>query len=256
MSEDKIPQLIQKLKAGDNQAYQDLVEIGAPAVDFLCLTIEKNRDATTRFWAANALGEIGDERAVAQLLGSLGDVDDLVRGAASRALGEIGGAMAVTALCALLESKDPEDIIKVRGLALQALVRIRDARSAEPLCRVLDDDDLSDQQSCRDIARALAEIGTPAVKPLCHLLQSGRRPMSRSYAAIALGDIMNAESIEPLCRALKDKESSVRYWAAQALGNIGQRQALPALKARLWSYPRTVDTLPGDFIASNGSGAS
>jgi len=25
---------------------------------------------------------------------------------------------------------------------------------------------------------------------------------------------------------------------------------------RKWSYPRTVDTLPGDFIASNGSGAS
>jgi hypothetical protein len=23
-----------------------------------------------------------------------------------------------------------------------------------------------------------------------------------------------------------------------------------------WSYPRTTDTLPGDFIASNGSGAS
>jgi len=25
---------------------------------------------------------------------------------------------------------------------------------------------------------------------------------------------------------------------------------------RVWSYPRTVDTLPGDFIASNGSGAA
>ncbi len=25
---------------------------------------------------------------------------------------------------------------------------------------------------------------------------------------------------------------------------------------RVWSYPRTMDTLPGDFIASNGSGAS
>jgi len=27
-------------------------------------------------------------------------------------------------------------------------------------------------------------------------------------------------------------------------------------KGALWSYPRTVDTLPGDFIASNGNGAS
>jgi len=39
-----------------------------------------------------------------------------------------------------------------------------------------------------------------------------------------------------------------------------QRELSPVfelgVKLTFWSYPRTVDTLPGDFIASNGSGAS
>jgi hypothetical protein len=33
-------------------------------------------------------------------------------------------------------------------------------------------------------------------------------------------------------------------------------QERPFVNVAVWSYPRTVDTLPGDFIASNGSGAS
>ena len=33
-------------------------------------------------------------------------------------------------------------------------------------------------------------------------------------------------------------------------------ETLDKLDDYIWSYPRTVDTLLGDFIASNGSGAS
>ena len=51
----------------------------------------------------------------------------------------------------------------------------------------------------------------------------------------------------------KQQSANVRYSRGDWLQRVDLR---PSTMSRVWSYPRTVDTLPGDCIASNGSGAS
>jgi len=52
----------------------------------------------------------------------------------------------------------------------------------------------------------------------------------RERAIVALGNIGDVESFDPLLAALEnDEESSVRYAAAIALGQLGDKRALPVL---------------------------
>ena len=67
----------------------------------------KNRDSTIRRNAADALGVMGDEKAVDSLIAVLKDDNRFVRQEAVRALGKIGGARALEALTqALVEEED------------------------------------------------------------------------------------------------------------------------------------------------------
>jgi HEAT repeat protein len=62
-------------------------------------------------------------------------------------------------------------------------------------------------------------------------------PAVRASAAEALGNIGPREAVESLCEALEDPEPEVRRQAALALGKIGDPAALPALqkKTKLWT---------------------
>jgi len=50
-------------------------------------------------------------------------------------------------------------------------------------------------------------------------------------AADSLGELQDEKAVEPLIKALKDKDAGVRMFAARALGNFGDKRALdPILK--------------------------
>ncbi len=69
---------------------------------------------------------------------------------------------------------------------------------------------------------------------LCLLLEENKRDFVRKGAAQALGNMGNKEAIEPLSAALmKDKKKNVRISAAQALGNMGDKEAIEPLSAAL-----------------------
>jgi len=91
----------------------------------------KNR--AIRQAAAEALGKLGDTRAVGSLIAALQDEDIEVHHAAAWALGEIRDARAVDPLIAALQDED----VEVRRAAAWALGEIRDARAAEPLMAAL-----------------------------------------------------------------------------------------------------------------------
>ena len=84
--------------------------------------------------AAEALGKIGDPRAVELLCAALKDAGEHVRSDAPVALGKIGDARAVEPLCAALKDKD------LRKSAADALVRIGPP-AVGPLCGALNDPD-------------------------------------------------------------------------------------------------------------------
>jgi len=192
--------------------WQECVKIGADAVEPLIVALKDNDDLV-RSYAAEALGNIGDPRAVEPLINVLKDDNKWwVREKAAKALGEIGDA-AIDPLIVALKDND----IGVRENAAEALGEIGDARAVEPLMVALKDNDSRVRFSA---AKALGEIGDlRAVIQLIAALKDNDH-LVRSYAAVALGKTGDARAVEPLIVALKDNDDLVRSYAAVALDKL------------------------------------
>ncbi len=214
--------------------------IGEPAVLPLINAL-KDESSSVRSGAAEALGEIGDARAVQPLIDALKDESSEVCWRAAWALGEIGDARAVESL--INELKD----YYLGPWAAGALGKIGDARAVQPLIDALRDQNRDVRSNA---ASALGEIGDArAVQPLINALKDkdarAGAPLRdtwmyqyqprgvRSRVAGALGQIGDARAVEPLINALKDEEGWVRWKAAQALGKIGDPRAIQPLRYAL-----------------------
>jgi HEAT repeat protein len=128
---------------------------------------------------AEALGQIGEERAIPQLVKSLDDSRAEARAGAAIALGRFRHGGAVEGLVELTRDRDP----RARVAALLALGSIRDPAAAPDVIRCLKD----------------------------------REPNVRSAAARALGALRVAESVEPLVEALEREPSRVKDDIVRAL---------------------------------------
>ena len=152
---------------------------------------------------------------VQDLIRVLGNREDSnARACAAEALGKIGDARAVEPLCAALKDRNP-DTWAVRCSAAEALAMIGDARAVEPLCATFTDGNGYVHWS---VSKALKKFGSEAVGSLCVALKD-RYWSVRCGAAEVLGEIGDARAVEPLRAALKDIEE-VREAAAKALGKI------------------------------------
>lgn len=119
------------------------------------------------------------------------------------------------------QSKDPH----VRRYALLVLGSTGDLRLKECFLSALRDTD----KACRaQAAAALTGLGGTIVPDLIPLLSDADWRV-RYRAAEALGEIGNRESAGALVRALSDEKDHVRYMAAKGLGRTGNNGAVPAL---------------------------
>jgi HEAT repeat protein len=246
------------------------------SVDALIHTMLNDEDYGARRGAAESLGKLRDRRAVEPLIEVLNDSDCMVRPAAAVALGNIGDSCAVDAL---ITSALEDEAYTVVIDAAEALEKIGDTRAVAPLCKVVVDFERNfffNRARCAvakvlgkfgdpaaveplaqalvkedpiDIgchARALAQIGSPAVPALIKLLiprDDEYHEFTRRDAAIALGDIGDTMAIEPLVAALGDEDEEVRNRAAEALGKIGDPRAIGPIVSKLksdrWLSSRT-----------------
>ena len=108
----------------------------------------KDSDADVNKFAAEALGQLGDARAVPLLIALLKDGD--VRKAAAEVIAEFG-ATAVEPLISALNDED----MGVRAAAADTLGQIEDARALEPLIFALSD---PKSKVCRAAAKALGHF--------------------------------------------------------------------------------------------------
>jgi HEAT repeat protein/CheY-like chemotaxis protein len=127
-----------------------------------------------RLAVAEALGRIGDERAVEPLLGLLEDRDRDVRQAAVAALGRIGDERALEPLLGLLEDRDRD----VRQAAAEALGRIGDEVSVEQASGLIISDQATSGMVPSIEAFAVAQIedhhtDTPIVANKEYILLAG-----------------------------------------------------------------------------------
>ncbi|MEA1869480.1 MAG: HEAT repeat domain-containing protein [Euryarchaeota archaeon] len=146
-------------------------------------------DWTVRRGAAEALGNIGDERSVRLLIDALVDVDRWVRDETIEALCKIGEP-AVEPLIGALGNED------VRNEAVDALVSIGEP-AVLPLIKALENEDMR-----AGAVEALGRIGDErAVLPLIDALIDEDREV-RWGAAGALGKIGDTRAVGPLIHAL------------------------------------------------------
>jgi HEAT repeat protein len=185
----KIRGLVNRLgNASDaSQAADELVKIGAPAIELLIRTLDSASEVARAF-AAHTLGRIGSPDAVPALIRALKDPLERVRSSAAEALGLLGDPRAVTPLCDLLKQHpDPA--------AARALARLGGMNAIEALIRALKDRDEVVRSSAAD---ALGLLGDRrAVTPLCDLLKQHRDPA----AARALGKMGDPGAVTPLLQA-------------------------------------------------------
>jgi len=97
-------------------------------------------------------------------------------------------------------------------------------------------------QRCKARA-ALIEIGNPAVDSLVKAMKD-RNQTVRWESAKALGQIRNPKSVDALVAALQDRLFDVRWLAAEALIGIGDKSVKPILQA-LVDYPKSEELREG-----------
>lgn len=179
-----VDELINTLKSTDvkqqKQAARDLIDIGNPAVNPLINSL-KDGNWKMRWYASEILGEIRDEKAVQELIVTMGDENSGVRSKSMIALVEIG---------------EP---------------------SVDPLINALSNENL---QIRRQAAEALGVIGSKkAVEPLTETLKDENSWVQKT-AAESLGSIGDKKAIDALKMMLKDDNLEVQNAVSQALKKL------------------------------------
>ena len=193
--------------------------IGGPkAVETLTLALRRGAPTLWQRPAVlDALASLGGP-GIAAMIGLL--ALPLFRGSVAQALGRARDAAAVGPLCALLPEADPN----IRAAVVIALGQIGDPRAAETILPLLDD---PQPMIRRQAAKGLAAFGWHGGTPRQRVLQV---LLLDSYADVAAtGDA----ALAPLCELLADRDGRLRARAAECLGLLGRREALPVLRARL-----------------------
>jgi hypothetical protein len=201
---------------------------------------------------AYQLGALGDPHAVPTLLDLLRSRHFLVRRTAVRALGQVGDPLAVRPLLDAV-SGDPALVRDV----VAALQRI--GPGAVPDLRRDLESLLGSERGGRRGPLVVTVLGLHgdlgSVSVLVSALDETRDPALRSAAAEALGAIGARAAVPVLVSALRGSESAVRIQAAVALGRIGDCSAVPALAQALGGGGHEASrALAGALVRLGGDG--
>ncbi len=194
------------------------------------LTRLRSPDFYVREEAVRNLGSCDADEAVAGLVMALEDSDMGIRELAADLLAQMKGVTAAQLLVRFLGHAD----IGTRNLAAEILVKI----GGEAVPALLDDIDNEDYEIRKFIVDVLGLIKDPAaVNQLCHKLLDENANVAGS-AAEALGEISSREAVPALTGAF-EKVEDARLQAAEALGKIGDPSALD----KLYEFMETDDPI-------------
>lgn len=224
-----VPILINALYENDNDIRKKvvtaLVKVGLPSVAYLH-NVLGDSNIKARCAAAEALGEIGDESAVSDLLKLLHNTDQDSRVAAVTALGKIKDSAATQSLLEIL--RDIKNGVYLRNITVHALGDIKDINAITDLnkCLLNDNDELIRSSA----AIALSKIGgNKSLGVLLEALQDSD-DIVRLSTVMALGKIADPSTILALAATLNDRDLVVVDRTLGALRHIGTPEALAAIE--------------------------
>jgi HEAT repeat protein len=190
----------------------------------------KDANAAVRASAANALGWIGDTRAVAALARCLKDPDEACRVASAQALGMLRSPLALKPLARALGDAS----LAVRRQVAESLGRLGDPITADLLS-----DALTDEEEALEVraaaARALGVLHLPQALPVLQELLDAPEPALRLATVEALGSLGFGRVYRILAPLLwRDPDRAVRHAAARAVARLsGGRQQRARWRLRL-----------------------
>jgi HEAT repeat protein len=237
--------------------FSALAKIGVPALDGLLDLLKHDTDPTILRHIAKALGKIGDSRGVDPLLSMLHYTPIEVQQQAIESLGKLGDTRATEPLIANLSNPQFE----LRKKSVEALGLIKDKRALKPLIKVLKDRSpevrasaaISLGKMCSDeatkalisalrdpeasirqeVAKALGEIkDTHAINALIKAFQDSKIEVGRAARNALVG--IGTPAVKPLINALNNHKMERRWLVADALGEIGDVEAIEPLSSALF----------------------
>lgn len=212
-------------RASPRQVIEQLSAVRVGAIRQL-RQLQHSARAELRAAAASALSEARLGLAVQELALALEDPDPSVRRSAARALGEIGDPSAGPALIAALRT--PE-----LGIALEvitALGRLGVPEAVRALAEIAGSDEGPERIAALEALGAIRtpEAASAVLRVFQRALQNGQEELLEA-ASLAAGAQRLTEAVDGLLGLLQHVSRRVRLAAIRALGDIGDRRAVPYL---------------------------
>jgi HEAT repeat protein len=206
------------------EATETLVKIGdLSTVEALILALENN-NSDIRREAAETLGDIGHSEAVKPLIVLLKDMNPDVRQAATEALIKIGGLNTMEQLISALQDRNSY----IREAAAEILGKISNP-ALDPLMYALWEDNWEVRI---EAAKALGRLKDGrAVNSLVAVLEYEGRDTRRGMSEEL--DEITSSSAKPFTAAGMTQDTRLRIEVIKALGQIGDKRAIPTLVEEL-----------------------
>ncbi len=227
---DIITHVIDEMKVNDIKSYKKAIK---KADDADRVIFRRGELGGIKLTIVNALGSIGDTKAVEPLLKSLNSNDRWIRRAAANALKGMNDPRIIQPLMEhILEANEPDP--EVRKSAIEAMAILTPIEAIEPLAQALRDSSLG----VRLLAgTALGRIGEPSINVLLQARHDNDSKV-RDIAVATLGKIVGKDGRIPqvvkseLKSVLVDEkeESTVKLTAIQALYKIGDIESIAELR--------------------------
>jgi HEAT repeat protein len=133
---------------------------------------------------------------------------------------------------------------EVKAAIARLLGELKDPSSVGPLTEALDfgDPDADGKAANKEIAAALGNLGDPKAAPTLMKLLKQKDHYTRIEAINGLGALRAKEAVDPLVDIATDEngEPFISKKAIQALGDIGDAKAVPALVKMMFKERRAV----------------
>jgi HEAT repeat protein len=227
-------------KEACDEAVRLLGEFGpaaSEAVPALIGAFEKKGPLFRKNVVADALGKIGDRRAVPALLEFLRQERERSRsggfynaGAAERALGMLKAQEAKPILIESLGDSRNND----KAATASALARLGGSDAVDALIKALKQERKGPASRPYDAGyaeNALVSLKAQEAKPILIESLADSRNSGKVATARALARLGGSDAVDALTKALKQESSSVRVWLASILGDLGPEaaEAVPVL---------------------------